>query len=585
MADGTVSGLPELTEIIVTPDPATTVVGGTQQFAATGYDQYDNVMEINLVWSTNNCGTIDGNGLFTAPTAVGQCTVTATDLDTAISDSATVNVTAQVTSLSIPVAGGSDDAEEKPSGRMSLNSSDLDLTLSSSSLMTVGMRFINVAIPEGATISNAYLQFQADEAQSGQTSLIIEGEDSDHALTFTSVDGDISSRFTTTASVSWSPEPWLAAGDAGLAQQTPNIAAVIQEIVNNLNWMSGNSIVIIITGTGKRTAESYDGLASGAPTLHIEYTTAPPVLAEIIVTPNTAVLTYGGTEAFTAACLDEYNAPYAPCDPVWTATGADNTIDLNTGLFTAGTVEGLFTVTATDGLVSGNALVTVSAPPELAQIDVTPNTAVLTYGGMQTFTAACSDQYDAPFVPCDPVWTATGADNTIDPDTGLFTAGTVEGPFTVTATDGLVSGNASVTVSATPELTKIDVTPNTALVMVDGTQAFTAACSDQYDAPFVPCDPVWTATGADNTINPDTGLFTAGATPGAFEVRATDGPSGIYEAASVEVLDIVNMTIDIPVTVSSDDAEEAAGGAMSLTSSDLELVFTGTNQTVGMRFT
>jgi hypothetical protein len=133
--------------------------------------------------------------------------------------------------------------------------------------MTVGMRFINVAIPEGATISNAYIQFQADEAQSGLTSLTIEGEVRGDANppTFSSIDGDISLRERTAISVSWSPE----AGDAGVAQQTPNIASIIQEIVNNLNWMSGNSIVIIITGEGKRAAESYEGNA--APVLHIEY--------------------------------------------------------------------------------------------------------------------------------------------------------------------------------------------------------------------------------------------------------------------------------------------------------------------------
>jgi hypothetical protein len=75
--------------------------------------------------------------------------------------------------------------------------------------MTVGMRFINVAIPEGATISNAYIQFQADEAQSGLTSLTIEGEVRGDANppTFSSIDGDISLRERTAISVSWSPDP------------------------------------------------------------------------------------------------------------------------------------------------------------------------------------------------------------------------------------------------------------------------------------------------------------------------------------------------------------------------------------------
>jgi hypothetical protein len=34
---------------------------------------------------------------------------------------------------------------------------------------------------------------------------------------------------------------------------------------------NGNSLVIIITGTGERSAESYDGRPSGAPLLHVEY--------------------------------------------------------------------------------------------------------------------------------------------------------------------------------------------------------------------------------------------------------------------------------------------------------------------------
>ncbi len=60
-------------------------------------------------------------------------------------------------------------------------------------------------------------------------------------------------------------------GEAGSDQQTPNIASVIQEIVNHSDWFEGNSLVIIITGTGERVAESYEGTSSGAPLLHVEY--------------------------------------------------------------------------------------------------------------------------------------------------------------------------------------------------------------------------------------------------------------------------------------------------------------------------
>jgi hypothetical protein len=45
---------------------------------------------------------------------------------------------------------------------------------------------------------------------------------------------------------------------------------VIQAIVNRTGWSSGNAIVILINGTGHRTANSWNGNAAGAPLLHIE---------------------------------------------------------------------------------------------------------------------------------------------------------------------------------------------------------------------------------------------------------------------------------------------------------------------------
>jgi hypothetical protein len=60
----------------------------------------------------------------------------------------------------------------------------------------------------------------------------------------------------------------------GVDQRTPNLAAVIQEIVNQPGWARGNPLALIITGTGKRVAEAYEGGATKAPRLYIEYTVA-----------------------------------------------------------------------------------------------------------------------------------------------------------------------------------------------------------------------------------------------------------------------------------------------------------------------
>ena len=170
----------------------------------------------------------------------------------------------------IRVAASSDDAEESAAGRVSNSSSDLELTYDRS-YQTVGMRFSGTAIPNGATIVNAFIQFQTDETQSVATSLTIQGEDTDNAGAFLSQTRNISSRPRTTAAVSWSPPAWTTVGEAGPDQRTPDIASVIQEIVNRPGWSSDHAMVLIITGTGERVAESYDGAPAAAPLLHVEF--------------------------------------------------------------------------------------------------------------------------------------------------------------------------------------------------------------------------------------------------------------------------------------------------------------------------
>ena len=171
----------------------------------------------------------------------------------------------------IRVAASSDDAEENSAGRVSTRSSDLELTYDRS-YQTVGMRFSGTAIPKGATIVNAYIQFQTDETNSVTTSLTIQGEDTDNAGSFLRLTGNISSRPRTAAAVSWSPPAWTTVGEAGPDQRTPDIASVIQEIVSRFGWSSDNAMVLIITGTGERVAESYDGNSAAAPLLHVEFT-------------------------------------------------------------------------------------------------------------------------------------------------------------------------------------------------------------------------------------------------------------------------------------------------------------------------
>ncbi|UCH24433.1 MAG: TolC family protein, partial [Trueperaceae bacterium] len=123
----------------------------------------------------------------------------------------------EIITIESRISTGTDDAEEEPSGTVNTSSADLDLSFDSSGNRTeqiVGLRFNGIIVPQGATITRAYIQFKADEAHAGDIGLLIEGESSDDAATFTDADFGISSRPRTTESVSWSPMAWRAAGEA-----------------------------------------------------------------------------------------------------------------------------------------------------------------------------------------------------------------------------------------------------------------------------------------------------------------------------------------------------------------------------------
>jgi len=133
---------------------------------------------------------------------------------------------------------------------------------------TVGLRFHNVGIPQGATVTGATIEFEAARNESGATSLTIKGEDHDNSPAFTATDNDISSRTKTTAAVNWNTLP---AWSEGARYQTPDIKTVIQEVVNRSGWCGNNTLSIMLEGTGLRYAQSFEGSVEGVATLNIEY--------------------------------------------------------------------------------------------------------------------------------------------------------------------------------------------------------------------------------------------------------------------------------------------------------------------------
>ena len=211
-------------------------------------------------------------------TLIGCNNGLAVEVNSSLQQSVTVTVQASGgggggQTVEVRVSAGSDDVEQRVTGGMDLSSSDLELTVDGSREQVVGMRFAGVQVPAGATVTNAYVQFRTDEVSTGAVSLTVRAEAADDATTYLSTSGNVTSRALAPGSVGWSPPDWTTVGAVTAAQRTPDLAALVQSVVGRPGWAQGNALALQVSGTGRRTAEAFEGGAAFAPLLHVEYTT------------------------------------------------------------------------------------------------------------------------------------------------------------------------------------------------------------------------------------------------------------------------------------------------------------------------
>ncbi|MFO7723217.1 MAG: Ig-like domain-containing protein, partial [Bacteroidales bacterium] len=110
---------------------------------------------------------------------------------------------------------------------------------------------------------------------------------------------------TTAASVGWVPAAWSVVGESGVNQRTPDLAGIIQEIVSRPGYNAAGAVSIIITGTGTRTAEAYEGSASMAPQLVVTYTPANTPPTVVLTSPvNGSSFDQGSLITITAGASD-----------------------------------------------------------------------------------------------------------------------------------------------------------------------------------------------------------------------------------------------------------------------------------------
>ncbi len=204
------------------------------------------------------------------------------------------------TTIERTVAINTDDEEQKLSGNMAWNGSWWNLQ----SDQINGVRFQNIDIPPGATISDARLTLTACKSNSADLELRFYGQDDANPPTFENVNNNISDRPKTTAFTDWSPTAWT----KNDTYTSPNMSVILQEIIDRPDWVSGNPVVLLATHVsgGDRCPYTRNGSVSGAPQLSVTYTAAAPQQQKVglrfsdIAIPQGATIT-SATIEFTAA--------------------------------------------------------------------------------------------------------------------------------------------------------------------------------------------------------------------------------------------------------------------------------------------
>lgn len=175
-------------------------------------------------------------------------------------------------------------------------------------------RFTNVAVPQGATVNSAKIQYHADSCYGSPTTRIFFNA-ADNATNPTS-SANYNAKAVTSAYVDWAISGWT----NGTWYDSPDIKTVVQEVVNRSGWASGNAMMLLHKNNGSTSGNyarlhSYEFIGNtNAPKLVIEYTAGGTTLngsatatgsasaqaTATLIKPASATATGSATAAATA---------------------------------------------------------------------------------------------------------------------------------------------------------------------------------------------------------------------------------------------------------------------------------------------
>jgi hypothetical protein len=200
-------------------------------------------------------------------------------------------------------------------------------------------------------------------------------------------------------------------------------------------------------------------------------------LESIAITPTSASIAAGNTQAFTATGTYSSGPTQNITSSVtWTSSSTTVATIASTGVAT-GVAAGTSNITAKSGTITSNTAALTVTAPTLVSIAVTPTSSSITAGGTQAFTATGTySSGPTQNITTSVTWTSSSTTVATIASTGVAT-GKAAGTTNITAKSGSITSNTAVlTVTAASPIT-VSITTPANNATVSGVTTLTATAS------------------------------------------------------------------------------------------------------------
>jgi len=425
-----------LTSIGVSPATASVQTGGIQQFVASARDQFGSALatQPSFAWTVTGGGSISASGSFTAGgSAGGPFTVNASN--------GSVTGTA---SVSVTTSGGAPSAVyqiDSGGGAVSPFSAD--------QFVAGGSSFSTTSVVSTSGVANAAPAAVYQSERFGNFS-----------YTF----GSLTPGASYTVRLHFAEIFFTAAGSRKF-----NVSVNGTQVLTNLD-------IVATVGPNKALVRDFSSNASAAGQITVQYVSvvdnaksngieilsaggggggnqAPTIASAAAANPSTvtgtstALSVLGADDAGEASLAYSWATAGTPPGAVSFSANGTNAAKSTTVTFGAAGSYSLVATVRDAGGLSVTSSVNVVVSQVFSSIAVSPASVNVAASGTQQFGASARDQFGSALVSQPGFsWAASGG-GSINAS-GLFSAGSSPGTFTITATSAGKSGNASVTVTA-----------------------------------------------------------------------------------------------------------------------------------------